>query len=150
MTRKPLGDLLAGHARPMAGPPGLAVSGLTADSRKVVPGALFVAVPGTHADGARFIADALAKGAVAVLMEPAAPPPDLPEGVALAFSLDVRRSLALAAARFHDRQPKVIAAVTGTAGKTSVAYFLRHIWSRLGHEAAYLGTLGLVTGRETA
>ncbi|QTL05116.1 UDP-N-acetylmuramoyl-L-alanyl-D-glutamate--2,6-diaminopimelate ligase [Aquabacter sp. L1I39] len=150
MTHMPLGDLLAGHARLMAGPQGLAVSGLTADSRKVMPGALFVAVTGTHADGARFISDAVRKGAVAVLMEPSAPPPDLPEGVALAFSLDVRRSLALAAARFHTRQPKVIAAVTGTAGKTSVAFFLRHIWARLGHEAAYLGTLGLVTARETA
>lgn len=141
----PLGQLLDGHARILT-PGGAeeAITGLSADSRRITPGDLFVAIPGTHADGSRFIADAVARGAAAVLMEPTAPRPVLPPGLALAFSLDVRRSLALAAARRYPRQPATIAAVTGTAGKTSVAYFLRQIWASLGHSAAYLGTIGLV------
>ena len=61
---------------------------------------------------------------------------------------NVRRALALAAARFHARQPETIAAVTGTSGKTSVAAFTRQIWAALGHEAASIGTIGLVTPKE--
>lgn len=145
MTQFTLGQLLSGHARILSpGAEGDTVTGLSADSRRIKPGDLFVAVPGTHADGSRFIADAVSHGAAAVLMEPVAPPPALPPQVAVAFTLDARRSLSLAAARFHPRQPATIAAVTGTAGKTSVAYFLRQIWETLGHKAAYLGTIGLV------
>ena len=144
MTGHTLGYLLQGHARALVGgDAAMPITGITADSRKVGPGFLFVAVPGTREDGAHFIPDAVARGAGAVLMEPAGDLPEAP-GVAFAFSLDVRRSLSLAAARFYPRQPEVIAAVTGTAGKTSVAYFLRQIWQRLGHTAAYLGTIGLV------
>src|SRR5262249_49575199 len=58
-----------------------------------------------------------------------------------------RRALALAAARFYPGQPATIAAVTGTSGKTSVAAFTRQIWATLGHQAASLGTIGLVTSR---
>lgn len=149
MTHMPLGDLLAGHARLMAGAPHRPVTAITADSRTVQAGDLFVAIPGAHADGTRFIADAIARGAGAVLMEPTACAPALPEGVALAFCLNARASLAILAARRFPRQSGAIAAVTGTAGKTSVAYFLRHIWAALGHRAAYLGTLGLVSPSET-
>ena len=55
-----------------------------------------------------------------------------------------RRALAKLAARFYGRQPRCIAAVTGTNGKTSVAAFTRQIWARLGLRAASLGTLGLI------
>ena len=58
---------------------------------------------------------------------------------------NARRALALAAAKFYPRQPAVIAAVTGTSGKTSVAAFTRQIWAALGHEAASIGTIGVVT-----
>jgi UDP-N-acetylmuramoyl-L-alanyl-D-glutamate--2,6-diaminopimelate ligase len=60
-----------------------------------------------------------------------------------------RRALALAAARFYPRQPATIAAVTGTSGKTSVAAFTRQIWERLGHTAASIGTIGLVSPKRT-
>jgi UDP-N-acetylmuramoyl-L-alanyl-D-glutamate--2,6-diaminopimelate ligase len=58
---------------------------------------------------------------------------------------NARRALALAAARFYGRQPKTIAAVTGTSGKTSVAAFTRQIWGSLGKRAASIGTIGVVT-----
>ena len=122
------------------------IRGIAADSRKVKPGYLFVAVPGTKADGLSYVAQAAAAGAAAVLAE--RKPENLPEDVAHAVTTNVRRALALAAARFHPRQPGTIAAVTGTSGKTSVAAFTRQIWAALGHEAASIGTIGLVTPRE--
>jgi len=121
------------------------IAGITADSRKVRAGFLFVAVPGTRADGLAFVPQALAAGAAAILAERA--PDALPDGVAFAQTANVRRALALAAARFYPRQPATIAAVTGTSGKTSVAAFTRQIWAALGHQAASIGTVGLVTPR---
>ena len=119
------------------------ISGIAVDSRKVKPGDLFVAVPGTKADGLQFVADACAAGASAVLAEH--PPATLPPDVALIIVANARRALALSAARFFPRQPATIAAVTGTSGKTSVAAFTRQIWAALGHAAASIGTVGLVT-----
>jgi UDP-N-acetylmuramoyl-L-alanyl-D-glutamate--2,6-diaminopimelate ligase len=123
------------------------VTGITADSRKVTRGGLFVAVPGTKQDGLAFVPQALAAGAAAIMAE--REPDALPEGVAFVHAINVRRALALAAARFHPRQPATIAAVTGTSGKTSVAAFTRQIWKALGHGAASIGTIGLVTPTET-
>ena len=62
--------------------------------------------------------------------------------VAIVTDPNPQRRLALLAARFYGRQPRTIAAVTGTNGKTSVAHFTREIWTALGHPAASLGTLG--------
>jgi UDP-N-acetylmuramoyl-L-alanyl-D-glutamate--2,6-diaminopimelate ligase len=122
------------------------ITGIAADSRKVKPGHLFVAVPGTRADGLSFVPQALTAGAAAIMAERR--PDALPDSVAFVQADNVRRALALAAARFFPRQPKTIAAVTGTSGKTSVAAFTRQIWSALGHEAASIGTIGLVTPRQ--
>jgi UDP-N-acetylmuramoyl-L-alanyl-D-glutamate--2,6-diaminopimelate ligase len=69
----------------------------------------------------------------------------VPAGARFITVPNARRALALAAARRYPRQPSVIAAVTGTSGKTSVAAFTRQIWSALGHRAASIGTVGLVT-----
>jgi UDP-N-acetylmuramoyl-L-alanyl-D-glutamate--2,6-diaminopimelate ligase len=124
------------------------IAGITADSRSVKPNFLFVAVPGTKADGLAFVPQALAAGAAAILAERA--PDALPDGIAFARTTNVRRALALTATRFYPRQPATIAAVTGTSGKTSVAAFTRQIWARLGHEAASIGTVGLITPREEA
>ena len=122
------------------------IAGVASDSRKVKPGFLFVAVPGTRQDGLSFVPQALGAGAVAVLGEHA--PANLPGDVAFARADNVRRALALIAARFYAKQPAAIAAVTGTSGKTSVAAFTRQIWAALGREAASIGTIGLVTPRE--
>jgi UDP-N-acetylmuramoyl-L-alanyl-D-glutamate--2,6-diaminopimelate ligase len=119
------------------------IAGIAADSRAVKPGFLFVAVPGTKADGLTFLPQALAAGASAVMAETA--PASLPDDIAFVAVGNVRRALALTAARFYRRQPGVIAAVTGTSGKTSVAAFTRQIWARLGLSAASIGTIGLVS-----
>jgi UDP-N-acetylmuramoyl-L-alanyl-D-glutamate--2,6-diaminopimelate ligase len=122
----------------------LEVKGVSADSRATKPGDLFVGVAGTKDDGLRFVGSALAAGAVAVMAErvPAVP---LPEGVAFIKVGNARRALSLAAAKLFARQPEVIAAVTGTSGKTSVAAFARQIWAALGEPAASIGTVGLVS-----
>src|ERR1700704_3601636 len=140
-----LRDLLSEDAGCEARFDALAIAGLSADSRAVAPGFLFVAVPGTKADGLAFVAQAVSAGAVAVMAERA--PPALPPGIAFVQVGNVRRALALAAAKFHPRQPATIAAVTGTSGKTSVAAFTRQIWAGLGRKAASIGTIGVVSPR---
>ncbi|MEQ8269166.1 MAG: UDP-N-acetylmuramoyl-L-alanyl-D-glutamate--2,6-diaminopimelate ligase [Parvibaculum sp.] len=120
------------------------ILGLTADSRAVKPGFLFAALPGTKFDGSRFIPQALEQGAAALLV---------PQGTKVEARVPViavgnpRRRLALMAARFFGKQPGIVAAVTGTNGKTSVATFVRQIWAALGVEAASLGTLGIESGK---
>ncbi|MDF1609574.1 UDP-N-acetylmuramoyl-L-alanyl-D-glutamate--2,6-diaminopimelate ligase [Hoeflea sp. YIM 152468] len=119
----------------------LSVTGLTADSRAAAPGCLFFALAGVKTDGARFAAQAVAKGAVAVV---AAKDAALPEIIVPVLRTeDPRLVLARMAAAFFGPQPRVMAAVTGTAGKTSVASFLRQIWAQAGEQAAMLGTTGV-------
>ena len=120
------------------------IAGLTADSRAVRPGFVFAALPGVKADGRAYIADALAKGAVAVLAPEGT---ELPPGTAAVLLTDSQPRLAFArmAAAFHGgRQPETVVAVTGTNGKTSTVQFAAQIWTRLGLPAASLGTLGLL------
>lgn len=139
-----LADLLTADALSDARFAALEIAGVSADSRAVKPGELFVAVAGAKTDGLNFIPQALAAGAAAIMAE-RPPPPPLPAGVAFIKVDDARRALALAAAKFFSRQPRVIAAVTGTSGKTSVAAFMRQIWTALGHAAASIGTVGLAS-----
>jgi UDP-N-acetylmuramoyl-L-alanyl-D-glutamate--2,6-diaminopimelate ligase len=120
------------------------IHGLASDSRKVAPGSVFVAVPGTKADGMSFASQAAAAGAVAVVGE-AERPAALDPAVAYVSTPDVRRSLALAAARLYPRQPETVVAVTGTSGKSSVADFVRQLFAALGRRSASLGTLGVIT-----
>ena len=124
------------------------ISGITADSRRAEPGFLFAALLGTSRDGRAFAGEAIARGAAAILTDDAAAldlDAETRRRVALVIDPNPQRRLALLAARFYGRQPHTIVAVTGTNGKTSVAHFAREIWTALGHKAASLGTLGLVS-----
>jgi UDP-N-acetylmuramoyl-L-alanyl-D-glutamate--2,6-diaminopimelate ligase len=127
------------------------ITGLTADSRQVQPGFLFAALPGTRTHGRRFAGEAAARGAAAILTDDAALlslDPTTRGSIAIVTDPNPHRALALCAARFYRRQPAVIAAVTGTNGKTSVAHFTRELWAALGERSASLGTLGWVVGDE--
>jgi UDP-N-acetylmuramoyl-L-alanyl-D-glutamate--2,6-diaminopimelate ligase len=120
------------------------ITGLTADSRRVAPGFLFAAIPGARADGRKFIADAVASGAVAVLAPAGtAWPPGVPPRPLIEHA-EPRRALALLAAAYAGPQPESIVAVTGTNGKTSTVDFIRQLFSLAGHKAASLGTLGVI------
>ncbi len=129
------------------------LTGITMDSRAVVPGVLFAALPGSVAHGGAFIGAALGQGAAAILTDAAgaalAADALRASDAALIIAEDPRAALAGAAALWFGAQPQVIVAVTGTNGKTSVASFTRQIWTLLGHAAINIGTTG-VEGAWTA
>jgi len=120
------------------------IAGLTVDSRQAAPGFLFAAFSGTRDDGRRYVTDALARGAVAVLSAPGLDRPSAPRPVTWLEAEEPRAAFARIAARFNAPLPRTRVAVTGTNGKTSVAWFVRQIWEALGHRAASVGTLGVV------
>ncbi len=117
------------------------ISGITADSRRVRPGYMFVALPGLQFNGADFIDDAIKSGAVAILCVPEAKTDD--ETVQWLTDPYPGRVFPHYVSRYFKKQPKNIAAVTGTNGKTSVAFFTQQIWKQLGIKAASVGTLGI-------
>ncbi len=138
-----LGELFGLEAKLPEGLSRVPITGLAADSREVKPGYLFAALPGVKTDGARFIAQALERGAAAILVPRGAKL--VTNSAAIIEDSDPRRRLALVAARFYGLQPKTAVAVTGTNGKTSVASFVRQLWAGQGFKAASLGTVGVVT-----
>jgi UDP-N-acetylmuramoyl-L-alanyl-D-glutamate--2,6-diaminopimelate ligase len=123
------------------------ITGVGSDSREAGPGFLFVAVAGSRADGRDYAAVAADAGAAAILTDErpldAALETIAADGVPVLTTQTPRRELALASARLWTRQPGMVAAVTGTNGKTSTVDFLRQIWRRATWEAASIGTLGL-------
>ncbi len=123
------------------------IGGITADSRKVSQGTLFVALKGNASDGAMYIHQALAAGAGAILTHSGANVDGIK--VPLLVLDDPRKALSMLAAAFYPRQPQTMVAVTGTAGKTSVAAFIRQIWKAAGYASASIGTTGVVSpGRD--
>ena len=121
------------------------ITGLTADSRAVKPGFLFAALPGTHVDGRAYIAEAINKGAIAILApEGTVLPAGSGNKVDLVTNQLPKQYFSLLAAKFYKKQPQHIVAVTGTNGKTSVAFFCQQLWKLLGLNSASMGTLGLI------
>lgn len=122
------------------------VFGLNSDSRRIEPGDIFFALPGQKVHGNEFIADAVHRGALAVVTDimPVGDP-----GVPVIVVKDVRASYARAASRVFEPQPEIAVAVTGTSGKTSVASFVRQIWDHAGIPGANVGTLGVQTASRT-
>ena len=125
------------------------VHALTASSREVTPGVVFAAIRGTSIDGHRFINDALAAGATAILAE-SAPPADYTASATWLHVPDTRAALSTLASTLagHPWQDLKIAGVTGTNGKTTTAFLLHHIMKTTWHRAGLLGTI-LVDDGET-
>jgi UDP-N-acetylmuramoyl-L-alanyl-D-glutamate--2,6-diaminopimelate ligase len=124
----------------------VAVTGVEYDSRRVAPGALFVAMRGETTDGNRYIEQALARGAVAVVTDSAAAydaTADGPLEVALAEVPHGRRTLAIIAANVfgHPEQKIRLSGVTGTNGKTTTAYLLEQLLRAAGRSTALVGTI---------
>ena len=134
-----------------AGPLDAEVSALTASSREVAPGSLYAAVRGTSVDGHRFIGDALAAGAVAILAE-SAPPEDLSPSVAWLHVPDSRAALSAFASAFFDHPWKdlAMAGVTGTNGKTTTTFLIHHVMQTAWHRAGLLGTILVDDGEREA
>ncbi len=124
----------------VAGAADVEIKGLAYDSRQVRPGWLFVALPGEHADGRAFVADAVARGAVAVLSEAAEPPG---RKIAHVVVADARQAAAEAAGAYH-RHPSrrlALAGVTGTNGKTTTTYMIRQALEDAGLRPGLVGTV---------
>ena len=158
-----LTELVKGMATPLekqAADADREITGLTSDSRKVKPGSLFAALPGAHADGRAYVADAIARGAVALLVQSGfeaamraeiaeqqarRTEPAEPIEIPVLGDDNPRRRFALLTARFYGGQPERIAAVTGTNGKTSTVTFARQLWQAMGENGASVGTLGVMS-----
>ncbi|MFH2054687.1 MAG: UDP-N-acetylmuramoyl-L-alanyl-D-glutamate--2,6-diaminopimelate ligase [bacterium] len=114
------------------------------DSRQITKGDLFIAVPGYAADGTQFVADALSRGAAAIL---STRPVEAP-GVCNVVVKDIRSTVAKIAARYFDypaHQLRLIG-ITGTNGKTTVTHLLRSILEASGESTGLIGTLGYYVG----
>ena len=127
---------------------GLEVARVTADSRSVRPGDVFVAVRGARYDGLDYAADAVRRGAVAVVADRPAPAPTPVAWIAVG---DARKALARMAARLHGdpAEKLVLAGVTGTNGKTSTTTLLEAILARKFGTSGFLGTVGYRTPRRS-
>jgi UDP-N-acetylmuramoyl-L-alanyl-D-glutamate--2,6-diaminopimelate ligase len=127
------------------GDDGVQIRGISADSRTVAAGDLFVALRGTRTDGARFVAEACARGALAVAGDATV---TAPAGVAVVTTSAPARLLARAAARLHGDPTAAltVVGVTGTNGKTTVTYLLEAIWRAAGLMPGVLGTISYRCG----
>jgi len=123
------------------------VSGLASNTDDVTRGALFFGLPGVNVDGAKFADVAEKAGAAAAIVSQSSEMPDVT--IPVIATDNPRATLAHASAAFFASQPETVVAVTGTAGKTSVATFLRQIWAADNRKAASIGTTGVVApGRD--
>jgi UDP-N-acetylmuramyl-tripeptide synthetase len=140
----PLDALLADlDIRPQTGEAnGIDVRTVTDDSRRCAPGTLFVAVEGTQADGHAFLAQAAEKGAAAALVARETPPPN---GMPLIHVGDTRRALARIAQRLagDPSHAMTVVGVTGTNGKTTVAYLMEAIFEAAGMTSGVMGTINV-------
>lgn len=122
------------------------MTGIENDSRRVKSGDLFIAYPGAASDGRSFIPKVVAAGAVAIVYEPEHFPEDivLPESIPCIAFPKVALHLAGIASRFYNDPSKKLSVtgITGTNGKTTVAYQLAQAYELLGQKAAYIGTIG--------
>ena len=128
-------------------PPSVAVTGIAHDSRRVEPGHVFVALRGQHADGTAFVAQALARGAAAVVSQEVAPADTV---VPWAQVSDARLALALLAVEVHgdpSRRMQVVG-ITGTNGKTTTAYLMASIFEAAGVHCGLLGTVAYRIGSD--
>ncbi len=120
------------------------VTGFAIDNRKVAPGTIFGAFQGSRFNGEDFIEDAIAAGAAAIVARPGL----TFEGAAYLPADNPRQYFAHIAAKFFAPFPRMIAAVTGTNGKTSCVELTRQLWRMGGEKAASIGTLGVTTSDE--
>jgi UDP-N-acetylmuramoyl-L-alanyl-D-glutamate--2,6-diaminopimelate ligase len=148
---KSLTSLLGALGLDGACAPDIAITAVSADSRAIVPGALFVAIAGLAFDGHDFIGSAIEQGAVAVVYEKAEYAERIAGDVAALRVVDSRRAAAVLSDAFwdHPSGDLQVVAVTGTNGKTTSVHLLESIFRAAGHTTGMIGTLGRRVGEET-
>lgn len=138
--------LAAADIHPPAGAEGIEISALCYDSRRARPGALFFALAGQHADGAAFARDAISRGAVAIVSAT-----DLPDlGAPVARVPDARAAMADVACEFfaHPSEDLRCVGITGTNGKTTTAFLVKHICDAVMMRCGLIGTVRYEVGGE--
>ena len=131
----------------VSGVPNVEIAGVREDSRLVRPGDLFVARAGAKADGAQFVADAKAKGAVAVVCQ--TPLPKSASPLPQVVVPDVAAAASVLANLFHGSPAEKVRvlAVTGTNGKTTTTYLIRHLLAKINTRCGMIGTVEIDDGR---
>ena len=126
--------------------PDTEITHVCVDSRATQKGSLFVAVPGNRCDGGHYARQAVDRGAVCVVCQSELPP-DLP----WVKVRDARSALSQLACRWygHPSRQLTMLGVTGTNGKTTVTYLLRHILQRTGMKTGLIGTVQNIVGEQT-
>jgi UDP-N-acetylmuramoyl-L-alanyl-D-glutamate--2,6-diaminopimelate ligase len=121
------------------------ISAIVEDSRLATPGCLFIARPGTETDGRRFIGDAVAKGAIAVLTDD---PVAVPDQIWALVAVDIPLVAALLAERFygHPSRRLTVMGITGTNGKTTTAHLIHQLLNRSGMKTGLMGTVRIDDG----
>ena len=131
----------------------LDVKGIACDSRKVKPGFVFVAIRGFEADGHDFVGDAIANGAIALVLDMGA---DLKKvkitnkDITVIIAEDTRKALALMSCNFYGNPSSKfkLIGVTGTKGKTTTTYMIKSILEKAGHKVGLIGTVANYIGDE--
>lgn len=125
------------------------IKDITADSRTVVPGSLFICLKGARVDGHKFLPMAVQRGAIAAIVEDM--PEELPEGVTLIQVVDSREAMETVTPFFYDYPGKKMRmiGVTGTNGKTTTTNIIRHILRKAGHKVGLIGTINIMIEDES-
>ena len=124
----------------------LVIKGIHCDSRKILKNFIFVAIKGENNDGHKYIFDAIKKGAIFVVIEKKELEKKLKKKkINFIYTKNSRFFLSKIASNFYVNQPNYISAVTGTNGKTSVAFITNEIWKNCNIKSASIGTLGLIS-----
>lgn len=127
--------------------PDVNITGITADSRQVQPGNLFVSIPGARVDAHQFIGDAVRRGAAAVV---ATREFEVPAGVGAFLVPDARQALSALSGAFYgspSRKLKLVG-ITGTNGKTTIAFLTQAVAAAAGRTCGVIGTAGMMLGDE--
>ena len=130
-------------------PESLEITGVFCDSREMEKDSIFVAIPGNRCDGGDYALEALKRGAAAVVCQ-GKPPENLPRGAPLILVPDARKALAHLACNWYGNPAKSLKliGVTGTNGKTTTTYLIKHILEATGEKTGLIGTVENRAGEE--
>ena len=147
---RPLKDLLFGVSlRAVSGQTAIPVGGICFDSREAGNGDVFVAIRGTISDGHRFIGQATASGAVAIICEEL--PETLEDGITYVEVADAQEALAIMASNYYNKPSRnlKLVGVTGTNGKTTVCSLLYQLFQKAGYKVGLISTIRIMVDKQS-
>ncbi len=119
------------------------ISGIDSDSRKIKKGMIFAAIQGDKTNGINYTEKAINAGAKVILCNIKDSKKIFNKNINIITAKNIKISACIICKKLFPSQPKNIAAITGTNGKTSIAYYLNKIWNQAKIKSASIGTLGI-------